>query len=1137
MIFFNPIKFLKRHYIRSFLFLFIFLILSPLSFSSYNSLSTEDGLTLSFSTNGDINGIKIKENNLSIKEGMGGFYVKDMGLIPIKDFKNGSFESDKEWNFGDKWYRDWKEAHDGKWSVKLEMPGSKKSNSGELLSNKISVESERQHLFTFWIKIKRFKGNGLNIMINQYDKNGQPLKELFPLIIREPSAKEEDWFKVYLPFKTNKEASYISISFYVPESFGILWLDDIDISMMGDLEPIKLSGKVIASGYESLTYQGISEKGQFAVNATFSRNEDFIKVDGTVEDLSGNDRAIILSFRIPIDARGWVWWDDIHRKRNISEKECYNDYCTIGKERYFSKLPLSCINNPNISLSFALPLNKPRIFRISYCYEEGYKLEFDFGLSKDTVKFPRKANFSFLIYSSDPKWGMRSSLKKYYQIFPEFFKKRVKREGIWYSHLDLEKMKDPEDFGFMFDSTIGRTLLYDNMHKIYTFLYFQPYGTGFPWPDALKKDKGGISPEISYSEIKERLKDMAINKEVKFPWVPGRELNLGKAALNSAYEDENGRFYIEREAPYSPYLFSNPDPDIEGESYGKSVIQALDYLLAKPEDFFLIEKYAEKPFIDGCYIDSIVPWYWSDKENYRKEQFKYADIPLVFSYKTRRPIQLSMFSNYELISEIANSMHQKGKLMLGNIWACSHTFVAYLFDILGAGEYSCDQPDLHFHYLRALSYQKTLSFADKDLTKPDIPFEEKEKRLKKCLAYGVFPGTYSWGKAPWEMKEKIELPRELYKKYIPLIQRISEAGWEPITEATSSHLDILIERFGPSKSKDLYFTLRNTSDVQRKITLKINISSLGFSPAQVKNILIEELLTKKEIKAKHLGNSILTQIEIPGKDTWLLHISNKEGHLRRKLEDIKNELTILSHGEISTYKTKNLLSESYRLGGDADSILNYFEEGEALIDSRNILMKNNSQEQIVQLRIPGISVKGGEPYHLSLTYKATPFEGKRPCIFSWCFSLIYRISKTLSYGYLPDISVDLVFTDPDNKILPRQTLSFYEFEETNSWRNIDKDFIIPQGVKEAIISVKLESNMMKLMLKDLRFYPSSNAAGTENEIKLVRRIKSFLNENLRVNGKNLINLTDEILALLEIRKFKGENKLFAKTVSSISGRI
>ena len=273
----------------------------------------------------------------------------------------------------------------------------------------------------------------------------------------------------------------------------------------------------------------------------------------------------------------------------------------------------------------------------------------------------------------------------------------------------------------------------------------------------------------------------------------------------------------------------------------------------------------------------------------------------------------------------------------------------------------------------------------------------------------------------------------------------------------------------------------------------------------------------------HLENSILVPVEISTGDTKLLHISSKESHLRRKLKDIKTELTILSNGEISTYKTINLLPKYYKTGGDPESVMNYFDEKESLSNARYILMKNSSQRQVVRLNIPKIPVRGGEPHFLKLIYKTSPFEEGKKGFFSSPFSLIYKISKTLSSGYLPDMSIGMEFINVDNKVLKGETIYFNEFIDTTLWKNLEKNFIAPQGAKEVLIYIKLESNINKLWLKDLRLYPRSSAAEAEKEMKLIDSIQSLLNENLILKEKNLINLIDEILVLLEKENYREED--------------
>ena len=71
----------------------------------------------------------------------------------------------------------------------------------------------------------------------------------------------------------------------------------------------------------------------------------------------------------------------------------------------------------------------------------------------------------------------------------------------------------------------------------------------------------------------------------------------------------------------------------------------------------------------------------------------------------------------------------------------------------------------------------------------EFSHELVEKYMKRCLAYGMFPGFFSAqclgrdtiSRGP----ELYNRDRPLFKRYVPLCKRVAEAGWEPITRARS----------------------------------------------------------------------------------------------------------------------------------------------------------------------------------------------------------------------------------------------------------------------------------------------------------------------------------------------------------------
>jgi hypothetical protein len=90
------------------------------------------------------------------------------------------------------------------------------------------------------------------------------------------------------------------------------------------------------------------------------------------------------------------------------------------------------------------------------------------------------------------------------------------------------------------------------------------------------------------------------------------------------------------------------------------------------------------------------------------------------------------------------------------------------------------------------------------------------------LAYGLFPGFQC--NYFFDGGDRHNRDRDLWKKYMPLIRRLSESGWRPVNRLAACEGDgVVIEQFG-----DKYLTLYNhgkkTADV--KLAFKVPVASV-----------------------------------------------------------------------------------------------------------------------------------------------------------------------------------------------------------------------------------------------------------------------------------------------------------------------
>jgi hypothetical protein len=101
----------------------------------------------------------------------------------------------------------------------------------------------------------------------------------------------------------------------------------------------------------------------------------------------------------------------------------------------------------------------------------------------------------------------------------------------------------------------------------------------------------------------------------------------------------------------------------------------------------------------------------------------------------------------------------------------------------------------------------------------EFSHELVEKYMKRCLAYGMYPGFFSHNASQghyFSRPELYERDRDLFKKYVPLCRLVAEAGFEPITHARSNDKQIYVERFGSR-----YLTVFNDSSERRSVTITI----------------------------------------------------------------------------------------------------------------------------------------------------------------------------------------------------------------------------------------------------------------------------------------------------------------------------
>lgn len=556
------------------------------------------------------------------------------------------------------------------------------------------------------------------------------------------------------------------------------------------------------------------------VRARIESRGHYLSVTGDLVNLRPDeDRAVILYFRLPIDASGARWGRNLSVEEPVTSGPRYLNATEFHQavRPAMSRLPLATLSGDTWGLSLVQPMDSPRFFRTTYQQPYGFQIEYEFGLSPLTWKFRNRAPFQFLLYRHDPAWGLRSSFERYYQFFPEQFRKVV-RDGMWIDDWEGKRTQlgDPADYGIVFNETGGWADEEERARDVLSMTYIEP------WCDHIE-----ATPEQIDGMAKETPEN---SKEARF----GRGASLRTNALqllNSAVYGPDGKildprtaaaggFYVEGEPgnPYYRYL-TNPDPELPAPFGGLNRAQKI----IRYDLYTSWGKQTDQPQYekDGIYYDSIGgAWAGSHLQNFRRDHMPTVDYPLTFDHKSGKVTITHGFSAIEFLRWCTLQARRDGRPTMGNAGPGYFLpFVAPYLDMGGAGENYEEEADFAgLKEVRAQMYQKPLSYLNNSAMADPAKAEDVLDRL---LLYACYPGAAS--------VSQMKAQRFLYRAYIPLYNALGKAGWEPVPYARLSAPDMWCERFG-NAPRGCFFAIRNPGPA-REVTLRLDLKALGTQKA------------------------------------------------------------------------------------------------------------------------------------------------------------------------------------------------------------------------------------------------------------------------------------------------------------------
>lgn len=418
------------------------------------TLSTYDGLRLTFNEHGFIESIKISNNEL-VDSPTPAFWIRDFTPdYKIENLiKNPGLENDIDNNgIADHWvvYNISGEmdisldndSNTGSKSVKMAAQSSKNQNKMAYASSLILVQENTEYLLSCYAKddfghLEDWWALSIYVYCIFYDEQEEIIQE--ELQIHHTLHSWKQFSKIIVSPSTAKKAR-IALVFYGPKDMTLpgitsstTWFDDITFGKMPEETKIKAVDGALKRKRDTIVYEGSLDGLEFS--AEYTSKGSYLEINGEIVNTRKTERALDISFLLPVDMQGWTWWDDMRTWRKIDE----GIYETVINADESSYLPLSVYPTSamtdNIGLSLAVPLSKPRIFRIFY--DSTLKkcgITFSFGLHPKTTF--QSVDFTIYVHACDPEWGFRDALNRYYTYFPEYFERTVDSQ-FWNASWEL----------------------------------------------------------------------------------------------------------------------------------------------------------------------------------------------------------------------------------------------------------------------------------------------------------------------------------------------------------------------------------------------------------------------------------------------------------------------------------------------------------------------------------------------------------------------------------------------------------------------------------------------------------------------------------------------------------------------------
>ncbi len=727
------------------------------------SVSTDDGLSVSLSASGAVTRLLVDGVDHASARLPSGFTFRELPAEAADVVPNGSFESGSgspaAWSWTDDaagtWVWNSGVSSQGNRSMRVNVPGPSAKRSPPLISADFPIRPNTPYRFSCRMRTEGLS-SALNFFVFERDATGV-------LVRRQVSSGSgtNDWATRELTFTSGPTAVSGYFRGEIFSGSGTAWLDQVEmLDLFAGRTPSSFGGQIAPTANGGFTQTAAAEG--LNLTASFVNVGNAIQVDATLSDVTGRDRAVELSFGLPIELSGAFWEQNPVTTRAIFAGTRYENLDTASGAQAHSLYPFATIRNAEAALTLATPM-VPQMNRFTYDLETGFRLTWDLGLSAAAIRTPSRATIRFWIYSQETRWGFRSAAQKYGLLAPNDFVSAYggADSGAWVIPAGGESIQSVagfRDFGWQFYEGIA-DVAFANANRISVMHYVDPSGYFRLFP--------GYTTQPDYDVLVSSLEaDAAKGTGTLQDGVPRSE--MARATIASSPWNEEGRYQLFPSLWYGDRLQiypASPDPDIPAPS--------LWNVLTRYNVDGRLEWARERDYqVDGIFLDDLTST-MAAIENYRRDLWAYSDAPLTFSWKTQRVMLLDGFSMAEFCAgfpvrgppKIPSAHGQPESPRLRVVCAAPGRPRGR-----GAGSGVVRKRLRPPRARRGPPLEQSLCSSRQDSLRTAA---EVLAYLRQALLLGYFPG---FNGAYWTEPSAYERDRHLFRMYIPLIRTVVAAA-------------------------------------------------------------------------------------------------------------------------------------------------------------------------------------------------------------------------------------------------------------------------------------------------------------------------------------------------------------------------